>query len=60
MSSYMVLILKKGAGKKDIAAIRKKLEKLSGKGVDTKKYCGVIKLKEDPLSMQKKMRDEWE
>jgi hypothetical protein len=56
----MVLVLKKGAGKKDIAAIRKKLEKLPGKGVDTKKYCGVIKLKEDPLVMQKKMRDEWE
>lgn len=29
------------------------------KGVDTKKYCGVLKLKEDPLTIQKKLRDEW-
>ncbi len=56
----MVLVLKKGASKKEIAAIRKKLDKLPVKGVDTKKYCGVIKLKEDPMEIQKKMRDEWE
>lgn len=30
------------------------------KGVDTKKYCGVLKLKDDPLVMQKRLRDEWE
>ena len=30
-----------------------------GKGVDTLKYCGVLKLKEDPLTIQKKLRDEW-
>lgn len=29
------------------------------KGVDTLKYCGVLKLKEDPLVIQKKLRDEW-
>ena len=28
------------------------------KGVDTLKFCGVIKLKEDPLAIQKKLRDE--
>ena len=58
--SDMVLVLKKGATKKEIAAIRKKLKKLPTKGVDTKKYCGVIKLKEDPLEIQKKRRDEWQ
>lgn len=56
----MVLILKKGAGKKEINAIRKKLGKMPNKGVDTKKYCGVIKLKEDPLEIQKRLRNEWE
>jgi hypothetical protein len=57
----MVLVLKKGASKKDIEALRKKLERRrTSKGVDTKKYCGVIKLKEDPLVIQKKMRDEWQ
>ena len=55
----MVLVLKKGASKKDIEALRKKLERRPSKGVDTKKYCGVIKLREDPLEIQKKMRDEW-
>lgn len=29
------------------------------KGVDTLKYCGVLKLKEDALAIQKKLRDEW-
>jgi predicted transcriptional regulator len=28
--------------------------------VDTMKYCGVIKLKEDPLTIQKKLRNEWQ
>jgi hypothetical protein len=29
------------------------------RGVDTKKFCGVLKLKEDPLVIQKRLRDEW-
>jgi hypothetical protein len=59
--SDMVLILKKGASKKEIAAIEKKLykEKVST-GFNAKKYNGVLKLKEDPLVIQKQLRDEWE
>lgn len=53
----MVLILKKGASKKEIDDISEKLK--VSKGVDTKKYCGIIKIKEEPLAIQKKMRDEW-
>lgn len=30
------------------------------KGVNTLKYCGVIKLKEKPLDIQKRLRDEWQ
>lgn len=30
------------------------------KAVDTKKFCGVIRLKEDPLAVQKRLRDEWQ
>ncbi|HEX8314510.1 MAG TPA: hypothetical protein VF609_05945 [Flavisolibacter sp.] len=30
------------------------------KVVDTKKFCGVIRLKEDPLAIQKRLRDEWQ
>lgn len=57
----MVLILKKGAGKKEIEAIEKKLfkEKVT-RGFNAKKYNGILKLKEDPLAVQKKLRDEWE
>lgn len=54
----MVLVLKKGASKKEMDGIAAKLQ--VQKGVNTKKYCGVIKLKEDPLAIQKKMRDEWQ
>ncbi len=56
----MVLVLKKGATPKEIAALREKIKGLGGKRADTKKFCGVLKLKEDPLLIQKKMRDEWE
>jgi hypothetical protein len=54
----MVLVLKKGASKKEMDSIAEKLRTV--KGVDTKKYSGTIKLREDPLAIQKKMRDEWE
>lgn len=54
----MITILRKAL---DIKEAAKQLEKaLKTKGVDTHKYCGVIKLGEDPLHIQKKMRDEWE
>ena len=53
----MVLVLKKGATKKEMLTLEKKLEK--PRGIDTRKYCGVIKLKNDPLEIQKQMRDEW-
>ena len=53
----MVLVLKKGASKKEMDNIAVKLPVV--KGVDTWKFGGIIKLKEDPLTIQKKMRDEW-
>lgn len=58
----MVLVLKRGATKAEIAALAEKLRKRPrlSKGVDTRKSCGVIKPKEDPLTIQKKMRDAWD
>jgi hypothetical protein len=53
----MVLVLKKGATKLEIQKIEKKLS--SGKRVDISKYFGKITLKEDPLSIQKDLRNEW-
>ena len=56
----MVLVLKKGASEKEVQLIKKKLQKKSNKpGINLKKYSGKIKLKEDPLVIQKKLRDEW-
>jgi len=45
--------------------IKKHLEKMErhksrDKGFDAYKFCGAVKFKEDGLSLQKKMRDEWE
>jgi len=57
----MVVVLKKGAGKKEIEALEKILykKKISG-GFNAKKYNGILPLKEDPLRIQKNLRDEWE
>jgi len=53
-----VVILKKG---EDINKLKSKMnaarEKM--KGLNAKKYSGVIKLTEDPIAYQKRMRSEW-
>ena len=56
----MVLVLKKGAGKKAIAAIERKLTKKKTSGFNARKYNGILKLKGDALAIQKKLRNEWE
>jgi hypothetical protein len=30
------------------------------KGADTKKYCGTLAIKEDPMAIQKRLRNEWQ
>ena len=50
----MVLVLKKGATKKEIATIHRKLASM--KKFNVKKFCGVIRLEEDALAIQKQMR----
>ena len=53
--------MKKGAGKKEVEAIEKKLyREKSTTGFNAKKYNGVLKMNEEPLSIQKRLRDEWE
>jgi glutamine amidotransferase PdxT len=56
-TTIMVTIIKKGTSSEKIKIALKK-RKLKVKGPDLKKYCGSISLKEDPLEMQKKWRDE--
>ena len=57
----MTLVLKKGASKQEMRALEEKLQQLPArKQIDASKYSGTIQLKEDPLTIQKKLRDEWE
>jgi hypothetical protein len=53
----MVTIIKKGSTQRRINQALKKLR--TQKGLDAFKFCGSIRLNEDALSIQKKMRDEW-
>lgn len=53
----MVLVLKKGASKKEIQTIEKRLH--LRREFDYSKHFGKIKLKNDPLSIQKDFRNEW-
>ena len=55
----MTIVIKKSSTN------REKLEKVRGsikrKGkFHAFKYCGIINVKESPLQIQQKMRDEWE
>lgn len=54
----MVTVIKKGSSRTLIKRLVQKLQ--VNRGVDVRKYAGVIKLKEHPLTIQKKLRDEWE
>jgi hypothetical protein len=53
----MIVIIK---STEDKEKIKKTLQKLERKGkLDAFKHCGKVKLKEDPLELQKMMRSEW-
>lgn len=55
----MITTIKRGTSREKIlVALKKRPVKI--KTPDLKKYCGSISLKEDPMEMQKRMRDEWE
>ena len=54
----MVLVLRKGASRGEIQKIEKRLQVVRVN--DISKYFGKIKLKENPLSIQKEMRNEWQ
>lgn len=53
----MVTIIRKGTAKSRIMQILNKIR--SRNGIDAYKYCGVIRLKNDALLIQKQMRGEW-
>jgi len=56
----MVTTLKYGSQKESINKLWTRLSNKAGKGIDAYKYSGIIKLKRDPLEIQKALRNEWE
>jgi hypothetical protein len=57
----MVTTLKYGSDKQVIKSILERLKKQNSRsGFDAYKFCGVISLEEEPLKIQKNMRDEWQ
>ncbi|KAF0139236.1 MAG: hypothetical protein FD143_3574 [Ignavibacteria bacterium] len=56
----MVTVIKKGMREKEINSLLIKHGNKKKKKIDLKKYCGIIQLKEDPIKLQKELRDEWE
>lgn len=57
---YMVLTLKKGANKSTIEKLFKQIKKrVRSKGIDSKRFCGKLQLKENALKIQKDLRNEW-
>jgi hypothetical protein len=54
----MVTVIKKGISKTSIRNLVQKTQ--LKKGIDARKYCGVINLKEHPVDIQKKLRHEWQ
>ncbi|WP_191906912.1 hypothetical protein [Adhaeribacter soli] len=54
----MVTIIKKGLDKQHIQRILANLK--TKKGLNAYEYCGKVKLQQDPLAVQKALRDEWE
>jgi hypothetical protein len=60
ISIIMVATLKQGASKEYIAKLLKRIStEILRKGVDTSKFCGKLSLKENPVIVQRKLRDEW-
>jgi hypothetical protein len=54
----MVTVIKKGSSSQKLLKLLKKLQ--ISNGLDAFKYCGIIHIKEDALTIQKKLRNEWE
>lgn len=55
----MAQVIKKGSDPSRIREVLNKLRKKEGKGFEAKKFCGVLMLDQDPMKIQKKLRDEW-
>ena len=59
----MTVIINKGDSKEHMDKLLKKVTEQPihpDKKFEAAKFCGVLDLKEDPLEIQKRLRNEWE
>lgn len=56
----MVTTLKYGSKDESLSKLLERLNKRSRRGINVKKYAGILKLDKDPLSIQKELRNDWE
>ena len=57
----MVTVLKYGTDKKKIRLLLERLKNQQSRtGINAYKFCGTITSVEEPLLIQKELRDEWE
>lgn len=54
----MVVVIRKSSSREQITKALDKLKRR--KGFNASKYCGVLKLDDDPVAIQKALRDEWD
>jgi hypothetical protein len=56
----MTTIIKRTTTRKQLSSLhRTRKRKVKSKGVDVKSFAGKLKLKGDPLALQKELRDGW-
>ena len=55
----MVTTIRRGDDKKVIEERLKLIYKNLNSGFDARKFCGIIKINDNPKSIQKRLRDEW-
>jgi len=56
----MVLTINKNSSLREVEKLLERLLSRRKKGLNAKKYCGIIHLKHDPLQIQRELRNEWE
>jgi len=57
----MVMTIKRGSTKDKIENLIKLLTSTKeDTGINAYQYCGILKLKESPNEIQKRLRDEWD
>ncbi|MBI3502627.1 MAG: hypothetical protein HY063_12625 [Bacteroidetes bacterium] len=56
----MVLTINKNSSLREVEKLLSRLFSKKKKGLNARKYCGIIHLKRDALQIQKDLRNEWE